>query len=788
MNRLCMGCMKEYDDQFDICPRCGYVFNTPPEQSYHIAPGSILQQRYIVGRVLGFGGFGITYVGWDYIMGRKVAIKEYLPSEFATRMPTQLKVTVYNGDPEEQFREGLLKTLDEAKRLAKFESVPGVVQIYDCFEANGTSYIVMEFLEGITLKEYLETHGQMTVDQAVKVILQITSAMAAVHKTGILHRDIAPDNIYVLNPEEPDDLKVKLLDFGAARYATTKHSKSLSVIIKPGYAPEEQYRSRGDQGSWTDVYALAATFYKLLTGVTPEDAMERSVKDEVKKPSKMGVKLSKPMETALMNALNVKIQDRTQTMEDFTRELTAAEVKERSITKLKNDTGRLPGWILATGSLGLAIAAVVATLMLTGVIKMGIKSGESQLRQNQVRVPNVVNKEADEAEIVLQTQELGMSRDKMVYSKEIPLNLVSYQEIKENTSVEKNTAVVVWISMGAEKGVIPAVTGLLREEAEERLKAAGFTDVKIEESQDEGVYNSVLEISEQPGANVELDKEIVITVCVNEKAQEGDSSVLVKMPNLAGMNKEQAQVELAQTGFQINWVEEFSDKPEGTVLEQNPQAGQEANLGAYVTVRVSKGAEKIYMENVQLMTEQEARSTIEGLGLTVGTVTRQYSSSIAAGKVISQSVAQDQEVKKGDNVNLVISNGRDPAQQKTGAGSTTKAQVQATTEATSAQATQTQPETTAANVPEESVTTNENQEVDKTENQDLVIVEPGPGASPESAAVEATVSAETTISAGPSAGLSAGPSADNSALSSGNESSNSSTDSPPSGDSSPGGL
>ena len=696
MNRLCMGCMKEYDDQFDICPRCGYVFNTPPEQSYHIAPGSILQQRYIVGRVLGFGGFGITYVGWDYIMGRKVAIKEYLPSEFATRMPTQLKVTVYNGDPEEQFREGLLKTLDEAKRLAKFESVPGVVQIYDCFEANGTSYIVMEFLEGITLKEYLETHGQMTVDQAVKVILQITSAMAAVHKTGILHRDIAPDNIYVLNPEEPDDLKVKLLDFGAARYATTKHSKSLSVIIKPGYAPEEQYRSRGDQGSWTDVYALAATFYKLLTGVTPEDAMERSVKDEVKKPSKMGVKLSKPMETALMNALNVKIQDRTQTMEDFTRELTAAEVKERSITKLKNDTGRLPGWILATGSLGLAIAAVVATLMLTGVIKMGIKSGESQLRQNQVRVPNVVNKEADEAEIVLQTQELGMSRDKMVYSKEIPLNLVSYQEIKENTSVEKNTAVVVWISMGAEKGVIPAVTGLQREEAEERLKAAGFTDVKIEESQDEGVYNSVLEISEQPGANVELDKEIVITVCVNENAQEGDSTVLVKMPDLTGMNKEQAQVELAQAGFQINWVEEFSDKPEGTVLEQNPQAGQEANLGAYVTVRVSKGAEKIYMENVQLMTEQEARSTIEGLGLTVGTVTRQYSSSIAAGKIISQSVAQDQEVKKGDNVNLVISNGRDPALQTPSADSTTQSPVQATTGAARTQAPATQAETTAA--------------------------------------------------------------------------------------------
>ena len=227
MKQLCMGCMKEYDDQFDICPYCGYAVNTPPKQSYHIRPGSMLQQRYIVGKVLGYGGFGITYVGWDKLMERKVAIKEYLPSEFATRMPTQQKVTVYSGDKAEQFREGLLKTLEEAKRLAKFESVPGIVQIYDCFEANGTSYIVMEFLEGMPLKRYLEERGKMPPEQAVPIILQVANAMEAVHRTGILHRDIAPDNIYILNPDEADTLQVKLLDFGAARYATTKHSKSL---------------------------------------------------------------------------------------------------------------------------------------------------------------------------------------------------------------------------------------------------------------------------------------------------------------------------------------------------------------------------------------------------------------------------------------------------------------------------------------------------------------------------------------------------------------------------------
>ena len=663
MNRLCMGCMKEYDDQFDICPHCGYAFNTPPKQSYHIAPGSVLQQRYIVGRVLGFGGFGVTYLGWDYQMERKVAIKEYLPSEFATRMPTQQKVTVYSGDREEQFNEGLIKTLDEAKRLAKFESVPGVVQIYDCFEANGTSYIVMEFLEGISLKEYLETKGKMTVEQALKVILQITSAMEAVHKTGILHRDIAPDNIYVLNPDEPDNLQVKLLDFGAARYATTKHSKSLSVIIKPGYAPEEQYRSRGDQGTWTDVYALAATLYKMLTGVTPEDAMERSVKDEVKKPSKIGVKLSRPMETALMNALNVKIQDRTQTMEEFTQELLAAEVKERSVTKDKKDTGRLPAWILVPAGVGLVAVAAIAALMLTGVIKFHLNAGQSQLEQNMVRVPNVVNKEADEAETILAEQDLGMSRDKMVYSREIPMNMVSYQEIKENTPVEKASTLVVWISMGEETGVIPAVVGLQQEEAKEQLEKNGFTNVKVVESQEDGVYNAVLKMSEAPGANVELGKEITITVCMNENAQKGDASVQVKVPDLAGMDREAAQAMLEKTGFQVNWMEEFSDEPEGTILGQDPEAGQEANRGSYVAVRVSRGAEKVYMKNVKLMTEKEARAEIEALGLKVGEVSKEYSNSVEAGKVIEQGIAQNQEVQKGDAVSLIISLGKQPVKQ-----------------------------------------------------------------------------------------------------------------------------
>ncbi len=660
MKRLCMGCMREYDDQFDLCPHCGYVFNSPPEQGFHIVPGTILNNRYIVGKVLGFGGFGVTYIGWDYIMARKVAIKEYLPSEFATRMPMQEKVTVYSGDREKGFREGMEKMMNEAKRLARFDSVPGIVQIYDCFEANGTSYLVMEYLEGMTLKQYLDQHGEMPLEYAMPVVLQIASAMEAVHRLGILHRDIAPDNVYVLNPDEPSRLQVKLLDFGAARYATTKHSKSLSVIIKQGYAPEEQYSSHGEQGPWSDVYALAATFYKMLTGITPEDAMERGSEDKVKRPSKLKVDIPKATETALMNAMNVKAQDRTQSMREFMEELTEGEVEERTVTKTPGDPIKLPKWLFVLGGTGVAIALATILLMITGVIHFRMDSGESHLDRNMVRVPNVINKEVEQAEMVLRRQGIEMVRDKAVYSSEIPENMVCYQEIKENTPVEKYSSLVVWISKGEEMAVLPFVKGLSREEAQKLLEKMGFFNVQIEESQEQGAYDSVLDISEEQGAQVSLSKKIVLTVCINEENREGNSSQSIQVPYLVGKTKEEARLLLEEKDFLINVVEEFSERPEGIVIRQNPGQGETCNKGIYVTLYISRGPEKVYVENVSLMTEAEATRTIEGQGLIMGNISRKYHDTIPAGKVISQSIEANREVPKGTAIALMVSKGKDP--------------------------------------------------------------------------------------------------------------------------------
>lgn len=696
MNRLCMGCMREYDDRFAVCPRCGYVFNTPAGQSYHMAPGTVLNNRYIAGKVLGFGGFGVTYIGWDYVMSRRVAIKEYLPSEFATRMPTQTQVTVYSGDKEEQFREGLRKMLDEAKRLAKFEDIPGIVQIYDCFEENGTSYIVMEYLEGITLKEYLENHGPMELEQALPVIVQIADAMDSVHLKGILHRDIAPDNIYVLNPENPDALCVKLLDFGAARYAASKQSKSLSVIIKPGYAPMEQYQSRGDQGPWTDVYALAATLYKMLTGITPDDAMERNTKDELKKPSKLGCRIPKSVETAMMNALNIRIEDRTASMMEFMDELMGDEVEANHVTKVKPDPVKVPKALLVILVAGLAAAGITFGLMQVGILKPNLKSEESQLNYSMVRVPNVVNLAADEAEVTLKRTNLEMVRDRAVYSDEIPEDTICYQSVPASSVVAKHSPLLVWVSKGAEKGIFPLVKGLTQEEAELLLAAGGFTNYRIEESQEPGMYGTVLSANQEQGEQIGLSEEVVLVVCTNEDSLKEVGETLLEVPKLVALHLKDAQVLLQGQGFQVIVAEEFSEQPEGTVIRQNPWAGTEVNESSYITLYVSKGPETIYMEYVRDITEYEARAKIRELGLEVGAIELAYSDTVPEGNVISQSIDANVKVQKGTAVDLVISRGKEQDQVSAERDESAIAEEQARQQAAAEEAARRQAEEAAA--------------------------------------------------------------------------------------------
>ena len=182
MTRLCLGCMEPYETEYDICPHCGYVEGTEAEEPIHMAPGTILEGRYVIGKVLGYGGFGVTYIAWDQKLEQKVAIKEYFPSEFATRMPSESRVTIFGGDKQEQFEEGLEKFIEEGKRLSKFQNEAGIVKIFDGFKSNRTAYLVMEYLEGETLASYLEREGKVSEEQMIDMLFPVMQSLQVVHQ------------------------------------------------------------------------------------------------------------------------------------------------------------------------------------------------------------------------------------------------------------------------------------------------------------------------------------------------------------------------------------------------------------------------------------------------------------------------------------------------------------------------------------------------------------------------------------------------------------------------------
>ena len=266
----CLGCMREFGDEFDVCPHCGYLVGTEAVSKNHLAPGTVLQNRYTLGKVLGQGGFGITYIAWDAKIGRAVAVKEYMPNALASRMTGEKEISCYNDEAQRQFTLGLEKTRKETHALSRFNALESVVKVHDCIEENGTAYIIMELLRGKTVKEILSERGKLSFAETMRIMTPVLQTLDAMHSVGMIHRDVAPDNIFVC-----DDGKIKLLDFGAARVVNTTDEKTLSVVLKAGYAPVEQYSSKAKQGAYTDVYAASATVYKMLTGETPPDSLSR---------------------------------------------------------------------------------------------------------------------------------------------------------------------------------------------------------------------------------------------------------------------------------------------------------------------------------------------------------------------------------------------------------------------------------------------------------------------------------------------------------------------------------
>ena len=319
MKIRCNNCFHEYEESYGLCPNCGFMEGEDYAEVYCLNPGTLIRDgRYTIGETLGFGGFGITYMAWDRQLETKVAIKEYFPSGLVNRTADDASVFLVANKKADEFEYGKRRFLEEARNMAKFEKHHNVVNVFNYFEENNTAYIIMEYLDGMTLSQTLQTYDEpLPVERCVSIAIDICDALESIHKEGILHRDVSPDNIMLCK-----DGTVKLFDFGAARFSMdTAEDSNVTVIVKPGFAPPEQYDRVNKQDARTDIYALGATMYYALTGVKPEESTDRKIQDGLKAPMELLPEIPKYVSNAIMRAMAVESRYRFESVEEFRKVL-----------------------------------------------------------------------------------------------------------------------------------------------------------------------------------------------------------------------------------------------------------------------------------------------------------------------------------------------------------------------------------------------------------------------------------------------------------------------------------
>lgn len=533
MQERCMGCMKllNWDGR---CPHCGFEKSKYSQDAHYLPPGALLKNGdYMVGRVLGEGGFGITYMGFDQNLLSRVAIKEYYPSGFACRDVSEgdYALRIYGGDFAEDYKKGLEAFLEEARILARFAGMEGIVNVRGLFQENNTAYIVMEYVDGVSVKEYVQKHGKIEPEMVLGMMEQPMRALQAVHEEQLVHRDVSADNFMI-----GQDGRVTLIDFGAARYSNVIDEKTRTTICKQGFSALEQYSREGKQGPWTDVYSICATMYYMLTGIVPNNSTERIVDDAVVPLERMPeISLGVEKKRSIMTGMAVKSSERFQNME-----ILYLAVYGKALT----DTGTQEG-------------------ILSREEKRTTDVEKQMIEENAIS-PTGLLRELKQVSSVRKNRE---KRKKLL-------------GIFLGTAVMGMVILCLW--------VVGRYAGFGKGNEKRHVSP----DNQIQQTKKETVNTP--EVSEKPADSRSTDNSQFQNVSGAKDVQKKTESEMVKMPEVAGMKKTAAVQKIKKTGLTCKLVyRNSSSVAGGKVIRASVSAGKSVKKGKKLILYVSKGKKTV---------------------------------------------------------------------------------------------------------------------------------------------------------------------------------------------------
>lgn len=530
----CMGCMSPLAVG-GKCSKCGFDFSTYNVSKRCLAPGTILAGRYMAGRVIGEGGFGITYIGRDLVLDIVIAIKEYFPLAYGVRGTRECKdntVYINQDNADNVYQKGLDRFYKEAKILSQFHMLEGIVLVRDFFYENQTAYIVMDYINGINLKKYVKENGKIPGDKVLQLMQPVIRSLGIIHQAGIIHRDISPDNLIMA-----EDGRLVLVDFGSAQIEEGNITRSITVMFKRGFTPEEQYTSRGKQGAWTDIYALCATIYYMLTGIVPDESVERMLDDRLAELSAFpDINISGIQKDALMRGISVKPEERFQTTQELYDILYNEDKVVLNSTEQKDIRKHYIRIITISCVITISGYFIIPGLLPeTGRVQPVSKSSSYSTVTPDV---NVINKSP------------------------VP-----------STPAQENIKMQLF-------------TGLTRKQAEEHLAKSGDKYLKIDWKEK---YNSKVTKGTVISQNIPADtsyfpgsiEKIVLTISLGVK--------MVKVPDVTGQYYKNAVKKLKNRKLKYRLIWEESIKEKGIVILQDKKEGKYIKPGKKVCLTVSSG-------------------------------------------------------------------------------------------------------------------------------------------------------------------------------------------------------